>query len=157
MVAYSGSMQRVPMYKHILIATDGSPLSAEAIGKAMALAKQLAAKATVLMVTEPFRVYSSDPGQIAAMKGEFERQSGEEARRHLAAAQQQATALGVACETLTFQHRRPYEAIIETAAAKGCDLIAMASHGRSGVSAVVLGSETLKVLTHSKTPVLVYR
>lgn len=87
------------MYKHVLIATDGSTLSTEAIGKAMALSKRLGARTTVLMVTKRFPIYSSDPDQIAAMKGEFERQSSEQARRHLAAAQQQATVLGVACGT----------------------------------------------------------
>ncbi|MBV8121925.1 MAG: universal stress protein, partial [Alphaproteobacteria bacterium] len=64
---------------------------------------------------------------------------------------------GVACDTVHVQHEHVYQAIIDAAASKGCDLIAMASHGRRGVSAVVLGSETVKVLTHSKIPVLVYR
>ena len=68
-----------------------------------------------------------------------------------------AKAAGVVCDTLHVEHEHPYEAIIDTAAAKGCDLIAMASHGRRGVAAIVLGSETAKVLTHSSLPVLVYR
>jgi len=68
-----------------------------------------------------------------------------------------AKAAGVACETVHVEEERAYEAIIGTARSKNCDLIVMASHGRSGVSAVVLGSETVKVLTHSKIPVLVYR
>jgi nucleotide-binding universal stress UspA family protein len=72
-------------------------------------------------------------------------------------AEQTAKAHGVACETLEVEYGHPYEAIISTASEKGCDLIAMASHGRRGVSAIVLGSEALKVLTHSKTPVLAYR
>jgi nucleotide-binding universal stress UspA family protein len=68
-----------------------------------------------------------------------------------------ATAAGVVCETIDIEHEHPYRAIIDTAALKGCDLIVMASHGRRGITAIVLGSETVKVLTHSKIPVLVYR
>ena len=68
-----------------------------------------------------------------------------------------AKSAGVDCETLHIEHEHVYQAIIDAAAARKCDLIVMASHGRRGVSAVVLGSETVKVLTHSKIPVLVYR
>jgi nucleotide-binding universal stress UspA family protein len=68
-----------------------------------------------------------------------------------------AKAMGVTCETVHVERQRPYEGIIDTAKAKNCDLIVMASHGRRGMSAVVLGSETVKVLTHSKIPVLVCR
>ena len=78
-------------------------------------------------------------------------------RRSLAVAAEAAAAAGVPCETVYLTHDRPWEAIIETAEQRGCDLIVMASHGRAGVSAVVLGSETNKVLTHSKIPVLVCR
>jgi nucleotide-binding universal stress UspA family protein len=66
-------------------------------------------------------------------------------------------AAGVACETIQVEHEHPYQAIIDTADSKGCDLIVMASHGRHGISAIVLGSETVKVLTHCKIPVLVHR
>jgi nucleotide-binding universal stress UspA family protein len=68
-----------------------------------------------------------------------------------------ANSAGVACEVLHVEHEQIYQAIIDAASARSCDLIVMASHGRRGVSAVVLGSETVKVLTHSKIPVLVYR
>src|ERR1700694_495980 len=68
-----------------------------------------------------------------------------------------AQAADVACETVEVEHEHPYQAIIDTSGSKGCDLIVMASHGRHGISAIVLGSETVKVLTHSKIPVLVYR
>jgi nucleotide-binding universal stress UspA family protein len=73
------------------------------------------------------------------------------------AAKEVASASGVSCETLHLEHEHPYRAIIDTAAKKSCDLIVMASHGRRGISAIVLGSETTKVLTHSSTPVLVVR
>ena len=77
--------------------------------------------------------------------------------RCLAVATEAATAAGVRCEAFHIKHDRPWEAILQVAEQKGCDLIVMASHGRAGVSAVVLGSETNKVLTHSKLPVLVCR
>lgn len=145
------------MYKHILIPTDGSPLSTEAVDKGIALAKSMGAKVTLLSVTEPLRVFSLEPDQIARTINDYKQEASKLARSILAAAEQKAKALGVLCETLEVEHGHPYEAIIATAGEKGCDLIAMASHGRRGVSAIVLGSETLKVLTHSKTPVLVYR
>ena len=75
----------------------------------------------------------------------------------MAAVADVAKAAGVACETVRVEGNQPYKSIIDTAKSKSCDLIVMASHGRGGVSAVVLGSETLKVLTHSKVPVQVYR
>jgi len=68
-----------------------------------------------------------------------------------------AKAAGVTCEAVHVENEHPYKAIIDIANAKSCDLIVMASHGRRGISAVVLGSETVKVLTHSTIPVLVYR
>ena len=77
--------------------------------------------------------------------------------KRLARVQEAAAAAGVACEVVHVEHEHPYEAIIDVAKTKGCDLIVMASHGRRGISAMVLGSETLKVLTHSTIPVLVYR
>jgi nucleotide-binding universal stress UspA family protein len=80
----------------------------------------------------------------------------EHARKTLGAVADAANAAGVACETIHIEHEHPYRAIIDTAESKGCDLIVMASHGRSGLSAVVLGSVTVKVLTHCKIPVLVY-
>jgi nucleotide-binding universal stress UspA family protein len=79
------------------------------------------------------------------------------AEKTLGAVAHAAQAVGVACETAQVEHEHPYRAIIDTAASRGCDLIVMASHGRRGISAIVLGSETVKVLTHSKIPVLVHR
>jgi len=79
------------------------------------------------------------------------------AAKHLDVARNAASASGVACEALRVEHACPYQAIIDTAKERGCDLIVMASHGRRGVSAVVLGSETVKVLTHSTIPVVVVR
>jgi nucleotide-binding universal stress UspA family protein len=128
------------MYTNILIPTDGSELSEKAVSHGIGLAKRIGAKVTVLTVLPPFQIFRA-----------------EHAEKTLGAAARLAQAAGVACEGVHVEHDYPYQAIIDTAASKGCDLIVMASHGRHGISAVLLGSETMKVLTHSKTPVLVHR
>ena len=91
------------MYNHILIPTDGSPLSSDAVDRSLAFAKDAGAKVTVLMATEPFHIFAIVPDQIAAMRGEYEREVSEHARRHLAAAEQKAKALGVSCDTLVVE------------------------------------------------------
>jgi nucleotide-binding universal stress UspA family protein len=145
------------MYTHILIATDGSALAAKAVNAGLSLATQVGAKVTALTVTEPFHTLSFVPSQITDTPETFEQHAAEFAHRILEEVQAQATTAGVLCDTAWVQHEHPYEAIIDGAKSKACDLIVMASHGRSGVSAIVLGSQTLKVLTHSTLPVLVYR
>lgn len=145
------------MFKHILIPTDGSALSTMAIQNAMQLARDAKAKVTVITVMEPFHIFSMDSAQLADTRSAFEKHAGEAAERCLEGAKRQAEALGVPCEAIHVEHGMPYKAIIDTAVAKGCDLIAMASHGRRGAAALILGSETAKVLTHSSIPVLVYR
>ena len=145
------------MFQHILVATDGSPLSTTAVDNALALARDAGAKVTVLTAIEPFHVLSTDSKQISDTRETYERHTKAEAARHLAEAERKAKALGIQCNVIQMEHEHPYKAIIETAKKSGCDLIAMASHGRRGVSALVIGSETTKVLTHSSIPVLVYR
>lgn len=145
------------MYKHILVPTDGSALSNTAVEKALAFAKETGAKATVLTVVEPFHIVSADPEQLSGTREEYERHAEQLALGYLNDAKRRAESLGVPCDIVRRTSHHPYEAIIDTAAEKGCDLVAMASHGRRGVSAIVLGSETVKVLTHSTVPVLVYR
>lgn len=145
------------MYHHVLVPTDGSPLSTEAVEKSMVFAKDTGARVTVLTVVEPFHVFSAGADQLAATQTEYERHSREQADRYLVDAALKAKAHGVVFDSLEVEDDHPYQAIIDTAEQRGCDLIAMASHGRRGVAAVVLGSETTKVLTHSKIPVLVYR
>ena len=144
------------MYQHILIPTNGSPLSTAAVEKGISLDKSLGAKVTVLTVVEPFPMLPTVPQSYDA-PSEYTRRVHSEAEQRLAQAEQEAKRVGVPCEIKKVEHGQPYEAIIEVAGARGCDLIAMASHGRRGLSALVLGSETTKVLTHSKVPVLVYR
>ncbi len=145
------------MHRHILIPTDGSELSRNAIDYGMALAKSVNAKVTVLTVSMPFYTLAVEPGMITDTPDQYGKRMATLAARYLNVATQAASAAGVSCETMHVEHDQPYLAIIETAAQKGCDLILMASHGRRGISAIVLGSETVKVLTHSTIPVLVVR
>ena len=145
------------MHRHILIPTDGSELSQYAIEYGMALAKAVNAKVTVLMVSVPFQTFVVETGMISETPEDYRKRTATIVREYLNAAKEAASAAGVICETMYLENDQPYLAIIETAAQKSCDLIVMASHGRRGISAVVLGSETLKVLTHSTVPVLVVR
>jgi nucleotide-binding universal stress UspA family protein len=145
------------MYRNILIPTDGSDLASKAVEHGLAFAKEIGAKVTALTITEPFRVFALAPSQLEYTRGEYTKQADAYAEQVLAAVADGAARAGVTCEIHHVEQEHVYEAIVDTAAANGCDLILMASHGRRGVSALVLGSETVKVLTHSKIPVLVYR
>jgi nucleotide-binding universal stress UspA family protein len=145
------------MFRHILIPTDGSALSAIAVDKTLAFAKDAGAKVTILTVVEPFHVFSTHSEQLADTRASYEKHSKTHAAQRLADAKGKADALGIPCATVQSEHDQPYQAIIDAAKKAGCDLIAMASHGRRGMSALMLGSETTKVLTHSTIPVLVYR
>jgi nucleotide-binding universal stress UspA family protein len=119
------------------------------------LAKRIGAKVIVLTVLPPFHTITTDTQMIEDTPAQYKARVQKHAEKILGAVAAQAA--GVACETIQVEHEHPYQAIINTAASKGCDLIIMASHGRRGISAIVLGSETLKVLTHCKIPVLVHR
>ena len=145
------------MHRHILIPTDGSELSQNAIEYGMALAKAVNAKVTVLTVSVPFQTFMIETGMISDTPEDYRKRTVTLAANYLNAAKEAALAADVVCETVHLEHDQPYLAIIETAAQRSCDLIVMASHGRHGISAVVLGSETVKVLTHSAIPVLVVR
>jgi len=145
------------MFKHILLPTDGSPLSDTAVEKGIDFAKSIQAKVTGLcVVPKEYPTYYE-----AEIPGGFMDKAAEEckanAKVQLAALTKVAQGAEVACDVVLETTDQPYEAIIEVAEQKGCDLIMMASHGRRGVGALLLGSETQKVLTHSKIPVLVYR
>ena len=145
------------MFQHILIATDGSLLSQSALDKALDFAREAGAKVTVVTATEPFDVFAADSTQLLEARASYEKHVKAEAAKHLEEAERKAKSLGVQCAVLQVERQHAYRAIIDTAKDRGCDLIAMASHGRRGISALVLGSETTKVLTHSSIPVLVYR
>ena len=145
------------MYKHILIPTDGSDLSWMAVRQGIALAKALNARVTALTVSPSFQTFTVDPVMVANTPEQYRKECEAAAARYLGVATESAKAVGVPCEGVHVVGDHPYQAIIETAQAKDCDLIVMASHGRRGVGALLLGSETTKVLTHSKIPVLVWR
>ena len=148
------------MYRHILIPTDGSELAHKAVVYGLSLAKALGAQITALVVEPPFHVFDVYHRTSDDLPAAYVRH-GEHVKAHaakvLAGVADEAKAAGVACDTIETEHDHAYESIIATAKEKGCDLIVLASHGRSGLSAVVLGSVTNKVLTHSTIPVLVYR
>ena len=154
------------MYRHILIATDESDLADHAVTDGLSLAKSVGAKVTVMMVVELWLGVSESavtpvPASLQLWTfqevGNYYEQMRKQAASVFDRAADAAKQAGVACDTIQVEDVRPYEAIITTATDRGCDLIVMASHGRSGLSAVVLGSVTNKVLTHTKLPVLVVR
>jgi len=145
------------VYKHLLVPTDGSALSNAAVKKAMEFARDMGAKVTVLSVVEPFRVLSINPEQLENTRAEFDRHADLMADKVLQDAEDAAAAVGITCSTLRLKSGDPAQAIVEVAASNDCDLIAMASHGREGFKAFMIGSVTMKVLANSKLPVLVYR
>jgi nucleotide-binding universal stress UspA family protein len=145
------------MYKSILLPTDGSELANRAVAQGIALAKEIGARITAVTVVEPFAVFSVRPEQLEYTRTTYAEHVNEYAHEVLDTVAARAKEAGVACETVLVSHAHPYQGIIDTAQTHGCDLIMMASHGRRGVAAVVLGSETVKVLTHSGIPVLVFR
>jgi nucleotide-binding universal stress UspA family protein len=144
------------MFKKILLPTDGSELSAKAAQGALKLAGQLGASVVGLTIVEPYSYSTLSEYRPETLEA-FEARNAQAAEQRLASIVQAAKDAGVPCETVTVKSFSPYEAIIETARKHGCDVIFMASHGRRGLSAILLGSETQKVLTHSNIPVLVYR
>ena len=145
------------MFKHILLPTDGSELSGAAIPKAIQFAKSINAKVTAFHVILPFHVFTVHTEMLEDTKGQYERQSKLHAEQFLAEIKKAAEKAGVNCATDCVTSEHPYEMIIKAAEKNGCDLIMMASHGRRGMQGLLIGSETQKVLTHTKIPVLVLR
>lgn len=146
------------MYKHILLPTDGSELSGRAILQGIGFAKAIQAKVTGLYVAPHFYHLIDDYVEIDAKAIERYKAAAQgQAKKYVAVIENAAKAANVPCECVIDAGEVPYERIIKTAQERGCDLIFMASHGRKGLKGLVLGSETLKVLTHCKMPVLVYR
>ena len=125
------------MYRHILIPTDGSALAEHGVAHGLALAKSVGARVSAINVVEPLFAVTGDFASVLDRVANAAKEAG------------------VSCETIQVENRQPHQAIIATAEDKGCDLIVMSSHGRSGLSALLIGSVTNKVLTHAKTPVLV--
>ena len=144
------------MFKHILLPTDGSDLSKKAVAAAIEFAQVIGAKIMVFTCMEeyPFLV-SADAGHQT--RREFEAHAGSGARARLNQIVVAAQAVGVACSTDMTTSTTPYKEIVEAATRHGCDVIFMASHGRRGLAGLLVGSETQKVLTHCKIPIVVYR
>ena len=145
------------MFKVILIPTDGSELSERAIRQGVELAKALGATVVGLTVTIPFHLFAVDPIMVTCTAEKYEHDMQILTKKYLSAIEAVAKQAEVPCLTLTRSGEHPYEEIIKAAEEEKCDAICMASHGRRGVSALVLGSETVKVLTHSRIPVVVVR
>jgi nucleotide-binding universal stress UspA family protein len=149
------------MYKHILVPTDGSALSLKAARAAAGLAKRVKARISVVHVIPPYMPPMAPEGMVAypdmLSPQAYKKATEKEASAMLARVAKTIHAKKVACQTMSATYDRPWRGIIKTAKSRRCDLIVMASHGRSGLAGVLLGSETAKVLTHSKTPVLVCR
>jgi nucleotide-binding universal stress UspA family protein len=147
------------MYRNILVATDGSRLSAKAITHAIALARALGAKLTGFYASPdyPLPAYADGVMYEPVSPQEYAAMCKKEADRILSAVGAKAKAAGIRFTAVQAVATAPWEAILATARKEKCDAIVMASHGRRGVSALLLGSETQKVLTHSKLPVIVVR
>lgn len=147
------------MFKHILVPTDGSELSQLTIERAVAFAREAGAKMTAFYAKPEYPVTYYGEGVLIdpTTPEKFAELAEKQAQEALGFATRLASENGVACNGVSATSDVPYEAIITAADSNGCDLIFMASHGRRGISGLLLGSETHKVLTHSKIPVLVYR
>ncbi len=148
------------MYKHILVPTDGSKLSRKAIATAVSLAKEVGARLTGVYVIPPFNpgLYGDAMMYVPALTPAGHREAFKrEGKKALDVVDAMARAAGLDNGAALLAADHPWEGIIRTAKGKKCDLIVMASHGRRGIAGLVLGSETTKVLTHSRIPVLVCR
>lgn len=147
------------MFKHILVPTDGSALSQDTVRRAISFARESGAQLTFFYARPDYPVGFYGEGALIdpTTPEKFAEMSEAQARDILAPCEALAAESGVPCASLSLVNDVPYEAIIEAAEKCGADLIFMASHGRRGLSGLLLGSETQKVLTHSKIPVLVYR
>ncbi len=144
------------MYQRILVPTDGSEITAKAVQSAITLARLTGAALMTIGVKEPFP-YSAISEMQPVPPQEFFDAQERIASAHVKTVMDAAAAAGVACQGHTVEALHPWEAITDHAGKSGCDLIVMASHGRRGVAALLLGSETQKVLTHTDLPVLVVR
>lgn len=147
------------MFKHILLPTDGSPVSDKAVKRGIEFAKKIKARVTALHVVTTFRFMADEGAMVLnpALRKRFEDEGKARAQEILDAVAKQARAKGVRCATVCVSGDQAFQEIVATARRGKCDLIMMASHGRRGISSVLLGSVTSKVLIHTKVPVLVVR
>lgn len=147
------------MFKNILIPTDGSALSRKAIKAGVALAHATGARVTGFYSPEQYEILAYGeyfPPELIS-RAEWEKRSKTTATRFLAVIEKEAQAAGVKYSGVSLDSVSPWQAIVQAAKKKECDLIFMASHGRRGLSGLLLGSQAAKVLSHSKIPVLIYK
>ena len=147
------------MFKNIFVPTDGSDLSRVTAQRAVSFAQEAGARVTVFYAKPEYPIAYFGEGALIdpTTPEKFAELADQQAKEYLSEVEKWCAEAGVTCATVAAASDIPYEAIIEAAEKAGCDLIFMASHGRRGISGLLLGSETNKVLTHSKIPVLVYR
>lgn len=145
------------MFKHLLVPTDGSPLSAKAARGAVEFARAVGARITALSVAEPYPYSALAETTYLPDQSRYEKEMQDHARRFVAEIAEIASAEGVPCDTRVGLSFSPYEEITNTAKDLGCDAIFMASHGRKGINRLFVGSETQKVLAHTTLPVMVFR
>lgn len=147
------------MFQHLLVPIDGSELSAKAVDRAVLFAKETGAKITFFFAKPEYPLSFYGEGALIdpATPEQFAKMAEDQAQDILTEAIAKAGAQTVSCDSLSLTQSAPWEGIIAAAGQVGADLIFMASHGRRGISGLLLGSETQKVHTHSDIPVLVYR
>jgi nucleotide-binding universal stress UspA family protein len=145
------------MFKHVLIATDGSELAERAAAQGLQLAKLVKANVTVVTVTEPWAAVVMGEAAIAFPYADYEKSSAESAVKILGRVTELAKKADMVCTSVHIKEQFPAEGIVAAAKDKGCDLIVMASHGRRGLAKLFLGSEAAKTLALSTVPVLVCR
>lgn len=145
------------MFKHILFPTDGSDFANAALDKCVELAKQLGAKVTVVLVSPPFAMVAPAEVAIAIPADEYAQNTKRHAQEVLAAVKAKIEATGIACDTVHVPEHHATDGILETADKQGCDLIAMASHGRRGITKFLLGSTAQETVSRSHMPVLIFR
>ena len=145
------------MFKHVLLPTDGSPVSEAAIQKIIEFAREMQATVSGVHVMPAFNFLLFEPMILEDSRAQFASEKLALSTQYLDAIHTAAKAAGVACQTVSVTSDHPHQAILKVAQERGCDLIAMASHGHKGIKGFLLGSETQKVLAHSSLPVLVFR
>lgn len=145
------------MYRHVLIATDGSAVGDKAITQGLEVAKKFGSNVTIVKVTEMWSALDISGRDALSRIETYEKIAAEAARDVLAKAKATADKAGVACETLHVADSAPADGIVATAVSKACDLIVMGSHGRRGINKLLLGSQAQKVLAQTTKPVLIAR
>lgn len=145
------------MYKHILIAVDGSDIAEHAAQHGLELAKRVGAKCTAMMALRPWHTVAPGEIMVAFPEAEYLKGAAAHAEKSLKKIGALASKQKVECETFIVSDKEPWQAIVDSTKALDCDLIVMGSHGRSGLTKLILGSEAQKVLTHATVPVLIHR